>query len=128
MIYQFGIKELIKLSERCDYMKSLSKKVVKNRIAETSRIAAKLTYAEDAEAHANYVAESMTAFFMFLMNTHWKCKKKTCKKRFNEIRDLILLEEVFGQKLSEEDYIKYCAEELDIDVKEIKLPICVEFK
>lgn len=104
-------------------MKALTNKIVKNKMIEVGKIAAREEYAEDAKIHANNVARSVIALIMLLMNDKWKCSEKTCQKRFKEICDCLSAKELFGEEITQDDYIECCFETLGIDVTKVNLDI-----
>lgn len=102
---------------------------MKARVQETIRQkAVKAEFDKHAEEYANHVAQSMAALMAYLMCEKWRCSPDTCRRRVQDIADMLSAPQIFGQDIHDTDYINWCRKELDLDVEEIiKLRVAVEY-
>lgn len=93
-----------------------------------ARKAAMNEYEKNAKEHAEHVAQSVLALMAYIMYSKWKCTPETCKKRVQDITDMLNAPQVFGQDIHDTDYINWCRDTLNLDVeKEVKLKVKVDF-
>lgn len=71
----------------------------------------------------NQSAKSIIALTMFCMHKFWRCTPKTCRKRFEDLKAILEMQEVMGKPLDDYDVIAFCKKYLDIDVDDINLKV-----
>ena len=90
--------------------------------------AAMAEFEKEAKAHAEHVAQSMAALMAYMMCCKWHCKPETCRKRVKQIADMLNAPQIFGQDIHDTDYINWCRNTLNLDIKkEVKLKVKVDF-
>ena len=93
-----------------------------------ARKAALSEYEKNAKEHAEHVAQSVLALMAYIMYSKWKCTPKTCRKRVQDITDMLNAPQIFGRDINDTDYINWCKDILNLDIeKEVKLKVKVEF-
>lgn len=70
-----------------------------------------------------HTTQAVVALVMYCMHNMWKCKPKTCKKRFDDIRAMLEIPQIFGNEIKDIDMMKFCKDELDIDVSELNMKV-----
>lgn len=97
----------------------------------TNRAAKKTALAEfekEAKVYSEHVAQSVLALMAYIMYSKWKCTPETCRKRVQDITDMLNAPQVFGRDINDTDYINWCKDILNLDIKkEVKLKVKVEF-
>ena len=90
--------------------------------------AAMSEYEKNAKEHAEHVAQSVLALMAYIMYSKWKCSPETCRKRVQDIADMLNAPQIFGKDINDTDYINWCRDTLNLDVeKEVKLKVKVDF-
>ena len=93
-----------------------------------ARKAAMSEYEKNAKEHAEHVAQSVLALMAYIMYSKWHCSAETCRKRVQDIADMLNAPQIFGKDINDTDYINWCKDKLNLDVeKEVKLKVKVDF-
>ena len=67
-----------------------------NRAAKKAAVS---EYEKNAKEHAEHVAQSVLALMAYIMYSKWKCTPETCRKRVQDITDMLNAPQVFGQAI-----------------------------
>lgn len=90
--------------------------------------AAKIELNKHTQEYADQVAQGVIALMAYLMYTKWHCGAETCRKRVGDIASMLGCPAIFGKDIHDYDYIRWCKETLNLDVKsEIKLKVKVDY-
>lgn len=90
--------------------------------------AAMAEFEKETKAHAEHVAQSVLALMAYIMYSKWKCSPETCRKRVQDIADMLNAPQIFGKDINDTDYINWCKDKLNLDVEtEVKLKVKVDF-
>lgn len=99
------------------------------RVTETTaQRAAKAQFDKYAKEYATHVAQSMVALMAYTMYSKWRCSPATCRKRVQDMADMLSAPPILGKEIQETDYIEWCKKVLNLDVKsEIKLKVAIDY-
>lgn len=102
---------------------------MKARVRETViEKAAKIELNKHTQEYADQVAQGVIALIAYLMYSKWHCGAETCRKRVGDIADMLRCPAIFGKDIHDYDYIRWCKETINLDVKsEIKLKVKVDY-
>lgn len=102
---------------------------MKARVRETViEKAAKIELNKHTQEYADQVAQGVIALIAYLMYSKWHCGAETCRKRVGDIADMLRCPAIFGKDIHDYDYIRWCKETINLDVKsEIKLKIKIDY-
>lgn len=89
--------------------------------------AAEAEFAKYAQEYADKITQANVALFLCLLKK-WGCKPDTIRKRYDDIKTGFELQEIFGKKVMDDDYIRQCMDEFIIDVKEVRTNVIVDFE
>lgn len=81
-------------------------------------------YMKDAVVRSLKVSLATVAY---LMHKKWGCSPETCRRRINDVIDMLKLSDVGGRQLDDTHILTWCEDHLGIDFSAVDTKIVIEY-